>query len=63
VRLVGISVSNLRPADSGYQQDLFGKTRQRERSQGLNEAIDLINQKFGDKTINPATLIDSKQRK
>ena len=34
VRLVGISVSNLRAAGSGYQQDLFGKTRQRERSRG-----------------------------
>jgi DNA polymerase-4 len=63
VRLAGISVSNLHEAGSGYQQDLFGKTRQRERSRVLNEAVDLINQKFGEKTINPASLINSKQRK
>jgi DNA polymerase-4 len=63
VRLAGISVSNLHEAGSGYQQDLFGKTRQRERSRVLNEAVDLINQKFGEKTINPASLISSKQRK
>jgi len=63
VRLAGISVSNLRPARSGYQQDLFGKTRQRERSRGLNEAVDLINQKFGEKTINPASLLGNKHRK
>ncbi|MHB8788629.1 MAG: DNA polymerase IV [Desulfobulbaceae bacterium] len=63
VRLAGISVSNLHDAGSGYQQDLFGKTRQRERSRVLNEAVDLINQKFGEKTINPASLINSRQRK
>ena len=63
LRLAGISVSTLRPAGRGYQQDLFGKTRQRERSRGLNEAIDRINQKFGAKTINPAALIGSKHRK
>ncbi|MHB8811550.1 MAG: DNA polymerase Y family protein, partial [Desulfobulbaceae bacterium] len=63
VRLAGISISNLRAAGSGYQQDLFGRTRQRERKRGLNEAIDLINQKFGDRTINPAALIAGKQGK
>lgn len=63
LRLAGISISNLRAAGSGYQLDLFGKTRQRERSRGLNEAIDRINQKFGDKTINPASLIGSMHRK
>lgn len=63
VRLAGISVSNLQAAGSGYQLDLFGKTRQRERRRDLNEAVDLINQKFGEKTINPASLIGVKERK
>jgi DNA polymerase-4 len=56
VRLVGISVSNLSTPGNRFQQDLFGKTRQREKKQDLNRAIDRINQKFGGKTINPATL-------
>jgi DNA polymerase-4 len=63
VRLAGISISNLSAAGSGYQLDLFGKTRQRERRRDLNEAIDLINRKFGEKTINPASLIGNKHRK
>ncbi|MCL7486723.1 MAG: DNA polymerase IV [Desulfobulbaceae bacterium] len=60
VRLVGISVSNLSAPGSSHQQDLFGKTRQRERSRFLNEAVDRINQKFGGGTINPATLISGR---
>lgn len=63
LRLVGISISNLSDSGSSYQQDLFGKSRQREKSRSLNEAIDEINRKFGGRTINPATLIISKNRK
>lgn len=63
VRLAGISVSGLSTLGSGYQQDLFGKTKQREKSRGLNEAIDRINRKFGGGTIKPATLVHGKHRK
>lgn len=63
VRLVGISVSNLSAPGTCYQQDLFGKTKQREKSRRLNEAVDKINRKFGGRTINPATLIDTKNQK
>jgi DNA polymerase-4 len=63
LRLVGISVSRLSPLGSGYQQDLFGKSKQREKNRGLNEAIDQINKKFGDGTINSATLLGNRHRK
>jgi len=63
VRLAGISVSNLSASGNCYQQDLFGKTKQREKSRSLNEAVDQINRKFGGRTINPATLAGSKKQK
>lgn len=64
VRLAGISVSNLNsPENSYHQQDLFGKSRQREKSRSLNEAVDLINRKFGGGTINPATLVGGRHEK
>ncbi|MDH3327794.1 MAG: DNA polymerase IV [Desulfobulbaceae bacterium] len=63
IRLAGISVSSLSVPGSRYQQDLFGKSRQREKNRGLNEAVDRINRKFGDRTINPATLVSSKHEK
>lgn len=63
VRLVGISVSNLAARGRGYQQDLFGRNREREKSHSLNKAVDQINRKYGHNTINPATLIDNPPRK
>jgi DNA polymerase-4 len=63
VRLVGISVSNLSVPGGRYQQDLFGSSRQREKSRNLNEAVDRINQKFGGGTINPAAVVGGKDRK
>ncbi|MFZ5764497.1 MAG: DNA polymerase IV [Thermodesulfobacteriota bacterium] len=55
MRLVGITVSNLTGDDSPVQLDLFGGNGQGERRQ-LNKALDLINQRFGSRTITPATL-------
>jgi DNA polymerase-4 len=64
VRLAGISVSQLGTSGSGSrQQDLFGRSRQRQKDSSLNEAVDLINRKFGSGTINPATLLDNRKRK
>lgn len=63
VRLAGISVGNLGTSGGSYQQDLFGKTRQREKSRSLYEAVDRINRKFGKRTVNPATLVDGKPKK
>lgn len=62
LRLAGISVSNLCASGSIRQPDLFGKARRREKSQGLNEAIDRINRKFGKGTINPATLVGGRNQ-
>ncbi|MDW7772607.1 MAG: DNA polymerase IV [Desulfobulbaceae bacterium] len=63
VRLAGISVSTLNSYGSSYhQQDLFGRFRQRQKTRGLNEAVDLINQKFGAGTINPAALTGKKEK-
>lgn len=63
VRLLGISVSNLRTQGNTCQQDLFGKTKQREKSRSLNKAVDQINRKFGERTINSAALVGSKKQK
>jgi DNA polymerase-4 len=63
VRLAGISVSNLSAAGGSYQPDLFGKTRQREKSRVLFEAVDRINRKFGRGTINPARLAADRHKK
>lgn len=63
VRLVGISVSNLRGPGNSYQQNLFGNTGQREKSRSLNEAVDQINRKFGGRIVNLATLVGSKHPK
>lgn len=63
VRLAGISVGGLSEVSRGYQQDLFGNSKQREKNRSLNEAVDLINRKFGEGTINPAKLAGSKTRR
>lgn len=62
LRLVGISVSNLSALDSWHQQDLFGKSKKREKTQKLNQAVDLINKKFGGRTIDPASLLVSRKK-
>ncbi len=62
LRLVGISVSNLSAHGNRLQLDLFGKDRKQEKSRNLNEAVDRINRKFGDKTINPATLVNGEKK-
>lgn len=61
VRLVGVSISNLSILGQGYQQDLFGKTKLREKYRNINEAVDAINRKYGSMTINPAALLDGKK--
>lgn len=63
VRLAGISVSNLSEPVSTYQQNLFDNAQQHQKNQELNKAVDKINRMFGEKTINPATLLKSKNKK
>jgi DNA polymerase-4 len=61
VRLLGISLSNLAQAGAPRQTDLFGASRQKERREKLNRAIDDVNRKFGRQAINPATLARKKK--
>jgi DNA polymerase-4 len=61
VRLLGISLSNLAQACAPRQPDLFGVSRQKDRREKLNRAIDDVNRKFGRQTINPATLTRKKK--
>lgn len=63
VRLAGISISNLTASAGMQQQDLFGSQRQREKRLSLNEAVDMINRKFGSSTVSPAALVDGGQKK
>jgi len=62
VRLLGISVSNLTIGQTDRQPGLFNTDRANARGRELHRAMDQINRKYGGKAINPATLIDKKQR-
>lgn len=60
VRLLGISLSNLVEVGSG-QVSLFDGERQRELND-LDQAVDLLRQRYGDKSICRATLMERHQR-
>ena len=56
VRLLGVSVSNL-SIDSESQLSLFHEGKSPLKKTKLNTALDSIQEKFGDKGIQPGTLI------
>jgi len=56
VRLLGISISNL-SSDSESQLSLFLGDNEPVKKSKLNTALDSIQEKFGDKSIRPGTLI------
>lgn len=58
VRLLGITVSNLVTSAKDGQLSLFTAASNRDKKQGLNQAVDKLNRKFGTRTIKPARLID-----
>jgi DNA polymerase-4 len=60
VRLLGISLSNLISAGSG-QGMLFGGERQ-QRLKDLDQAMDLLRERYGQKGISRATLVGRRQR-
>lgn len=60
VRLLGISLNNLMPADS-YQGMLFGDD-QRQRFKDLDQVVDRLRERFGQNGIRRATLIGRRQR-
>ncbi|MBW1980806.1 MAG: DNA polymerase IV [Deltaproteobacteria bacterium] len=61
VRLLGVSVSQLRQAGGQEQLPLFHTECDSEKRQRLNRALDKISEKYGDEAILPATLTDSRR--
>jgi DNA polymerase-4 len=57
VRLLGISVAKLKPADSARQASLFTEIDGSQKRLKVNKAVDAINQKFGATAILPGTLL------
>ena len=57
VRLLGISLSQLTSLEDGTQLSLFGPDSSSLKRKELNTALDSICDKFGEKSIRPATLI------
>ncbi len=57
VRLLGVSLSQLSHPGSGTQLHLFGPNDTSSKKKDLNQALDSVNHKFGDKSILPGTLI------
>jgi len=57
VRLIGVSLSQLSSPEKETQLRLFGQGRESLKRQELNTALDSICDKFGEKSIRPATLV------
>jgi DNA polymerase IV len=57
VRLIGVSLSRFSPAKNETQLELFGENKDSLKRKELNTAIDAICEKFGDRGIQPATLL------
>ncbi|MHB8151193.1 MAG: DNA polymerase IV, partial [Desulfobulbia bacterium] len=58
IRLLGISLANLSPAEASGQLSLFDDNRARRRKDSLYRALDAINDRYGKDAILPATLVD-----
>ena len=57
IRLLGVSLSQLTVTEKETQLLLFGQDKASLKRKGLNLALDSICDKFGEKSIRPATLI------
>lgn len=57
VRLLGISLSYLRHPGVKSQLSLFSQEETTEKRKELNTALDSLREKFGEKTVQPGTLI------
>ena len=57
VRLLGISVANLKPVGGSMQPSLFQEENGSQKRQQVNKAVDAINLKFGATAIRPGTLL------
>lgn len=61
IRLLGISLANLGPAETSGQLALFGESRTRRKDCRLYKAIDAISDRYGSKSIVPATLVEGRK--
>lgn len=61
IRLLGISLANLIPAEASGQLPLFGESRTKEKNCRLYQAIDAISNRYGNGSIVPATLVEKKE--
>ncbi|MFA6464221.1 MAG: DNA polymerase IV [Desulfurivibrionaceae bacterium] len=61
IRLLGISLSNLIPAEAPGQLSLFGQSRTRLQDCRLYKAIDTISDRYGSGSIVPATLVEKRE--
>jgi DNA polymerase-4 len=59
VRLLGISVANLKPIDGAMQPSLFKEEGGTQKRRKVNNAVDAINKKFGATAILPGTLLEN----
>jgi DNA polymerase IV len=57
IRLLGVSLSQLSFLESGTQLSLFGQDRSSQKRQKMNNVLDSLHQKFGDKSVVPGTLL------
>jgi DNA polymerase IV len=60
VRLLGVSLANLTSDKAARQLNLFAAVGGHPRRNGLHQALDAINAKYGNHSILPATLIKDK---
>ena len=58
VRLLGISVANLKPVGGTIQPSLFQEENRTQKRRKVNKAVDTINKKFGATAILPGTLLE-----
>jgi DNA polymerase-4 len=58
VRLLGISLSRLSHHGSEGQLPLFNQDMETQKRKGLHTALDALQEKFGEKSIRPGTLVD-----
>ncbi len=61
IRLLGISLSNLIPAEASGQLSLFGQSRTRLTDCRLYKAIDTISDRYGSGSIVPAALVEKRE--
>ncbi len=58
IRLLGISLSQLNLLGMGIQLSLFDQNTSSQKRQRLNSTLDSLDEKFGDQSVLPATLLD-----